>query len=440
MTPDEMGAEAKKLAQQARAITDKIKEEKREPTDEEDAKVKDLTQRSIVLSERAETERTLATQERRLEESLRTPPGAPATGGTPRESLKPFANLGEQMRAIWHACKPGADPSAVDLRLRRLKEETRSPSGMHEGLGSEGGFPLQTDFAGILMDSAVETGRILSMVDTHEIGAGFDSAKWIDVDETSVATTVFGGVQVYWKAEGDTVDSTKPKTKERELKLQTLFGLGYASDEEMEDVTWTSSLFTKAFTTGIQRTLEGDIIAGTGAGRPLGMTKSPALVSVTKEDGQDAGTVLWKNIVKMWHRTLPDSRGRLIWLSNPDTAEQLEFMEFPIGTGGVPVYLPPAAAAGAGWSTLKARPVIVTDHCPANGSANDLMLVDPTDYLLIRKGGVRSDVSIHVRFIYGEQTFRFAFRANGILKRSSKLTIKNSSVQRSSVVGLGART
>ena len=54
--------------------------------------------------------------------------------------------------------------------------------------------------------------------------------------------------------------------------------------------------------------IDDAILRGTGAGQPLGILKSGALVTVAKESGQtDKITV--ENLVKMWSRLWSRSRG-----------------------------------------------------------------------------------------------------------------------------------
>jgi len=362
--------------------------------------------------------------------------------GKDLEAEKPFNSLGEQLRAIYLA---GADRSQpVDKRLLGLNEKQggvqNAASGMGESVPSEGGFALQQDFAGMIFDSAIDTGAILSRCDTYEIGPQFNGAKWVDLDESDISTTVFGGVQVYWADEADTVSESHPKLKQREMTLKKLFGIAYATDELLQDTTFITNLYSRAFSTAIERTLEGDIINGNGAGRPLGILQGGALVGVSKESGQPADTVKYKNFISMWARRWLVDSSNLLWVVHPDVEEQMLLMEFPVGTGGVPVYLPPGGASESPYSKLFGRTVIPSDHCSTLGDKGDVLLMNPKEYVLMKKGNAKQDTSIHVRFLYGEQTFRFTFRANGQPKRNSALTIKNSTKTRSPFVTLNART
>lgn len=343
---------------------------------------------------------------------------------------KPFKNLVEQLKAV----KDQATTGRVDDRLVQINN---AASGMSEGNGADGGFAVQTDFAGMMMETAVKSGNILPLVDKYDITGKSNGAKWVDIDETSVASTVYGGVQVYWASEAATVTATKPKLIEKKMELEKLMGVAYATYELDSDSSFISDLYNRAFTTAIQRELENTVINGVGAGKPLGFLKGASLVTVAKEAGQAAGTVMWENIVKMSNRALNFNTGNYVWLMHDDVQEQLDFMAFPVGVGGVPVYLP-ASAAGT-ITSLKGKSVLTNDNCSAIGSLGDINLVDLKEYMLITKGGVQADTSMHVQFLAAENCFRFIFRANGMPKKNSALTLKNSANTRSSFVTLAAR-
>lgn len=347
----------------------------------------------------------------------------------PKDNVQPklFKNIVEQLKAV----KDAATTGRIDPRLAQINNAT----GMNEGIGADGGFAVQADFAGLMMETAAKSGNILPLLDTYDITSNANRVEWVDIDETSVATTVYGGVQVYWAAEAGTVTATKPKLIEKKLELEKLMGVAYSTYELDADSSFVSELYTRAFTEAIQREMESAVISGTGAGKPLGFLKGGSLVSVAKESGQAADTIVYENIVKMYNRALDKQKS--VWLIHPDVQEQLDFLEFPVGTGGVPVYLP-ASSVGA-LSTLKGRPIIESDACSALGDVGDINFVDLSQYMLIKKGGVLADTSMHVQFLAAENCFRFIFRANGMPKKNSALTIKNSTSTRSPFVTLAAR-
>jgi HK97 family phage major capsid protein len=346
-------------------------------------------------------------------------------------TVRVFKNFGEQLAAI----KKQTITGIADERLNKIQKEFNNATGMNIGTGSDGGFAIQTDFAGTMMETAASSGNILPLVDRYNISDNADSVRWVDIDETSVATSVFGGVQVYWAGEADTVTATKPKLAEREMKLNKLMGVAYTTYELDTHSNFSSDLYTRAFEKAIQRELEATIIAGNGVGKPLGFQNGGDVVSIAKESGQAADTIVYENIVKMYNRAI--SKQGSVWVVHPDAQEQLDFMSFPVGVGGVPVYL--GASSQGTLATLKGRSVIESDHCAALGDVGDINFMNLSEYMLITKGGTRQDYSIHVQFLAAENCFRFIFFANGMPKRSNTLTIKNSSNKRSNCITLASR-
>jgi HK97 family phage major capsid protein len=90
----------------------------------------------------------------------------------------------------------------------------------------------------------------------------------------------------------------------------------------------------------------------------LGILNAGCLVSVDKETGQKANTVLLENVVKMWSRLFGASRANAVWLINQNTETQLYQMSLAVGTGGAPVFLPGGGVSASPYMTLFGRPII----------------------------------------------------------------------------------
>ena len=411
------------------ALLNTVKAEKRAFTDEEKTQYDGLQKEVDNALGMAEREANLTNINTRMTE----PNPDPGNTSPPRVDVHPdgrdgpFNTFADQLVAVRNAAG-----GQVDDRLNIVN----AALGMNEGVSKDGGWAVQSDFAGMLINTAVKDDPLLSRVDSYQVSAKSNSVQWIDILETSIESTVFGGVKVYWAEEAGTVDATKPQLKEKELKLMKLMGFAYVTDELNADSSFVDQLYRRAFQTALRRELAACIISGTGVGKPLGILNSPALVTVDKESGQTAATVVWENISKMYHRAL-DKSG-MLWVMNPDVSQQLDFLQFAVGTAGVPVYLP-ATMTGT-VDSLRAKQIIESDHCSALGTAGDILFVDPREYVMIYKGGVKTDVSIHVQFLTAQNCFRFIFRANGMPKRSNTLTLKNSSNARSPYIALQTRS
>lgn len=358
------------------------------------------------------------------------PPGAGLPYGTSGGSAGPFRNFGEQMVAVRNAGLPNGQ---VDPRLYQVRA-----AGLQEAVPNEGGFLVQTDFSSELIRSLFQPGRLPALVRRYPINATSNKMSMPGVDETSRASTRFGGILSYWEAEAAEKTASKPKFRKIELALKKLIGLCYATDELLEDVPALGQFLTEAFNAEFQFQLENAILNGTGAGQPLGIIPSALLVSVAKETGQAPDTILWDNVKKALARFKPMNPARACWIANIDTLPQLLSMAQVIGTGGVPVFMPGSIQNG-GVGSLAGFPVIWSEASPTVGDAGDLLLADPTAYLLADKGGIQAASSIHVRFIYDEQTFRFVYRVDGQPMFSSPVSPFKGSATVSPFVAIAAR-
>jgi len=353
--------------------------------------------------------------------------------GAPVQTPKLFESFGDQLMAIANAGRPNG---SIDNRLA----EIQNYSGMGTAAGGDGGFLVQTDFANEVFKIAFETGMLSSLCREIEIGAQSNAIEVPYIKESSrVNGSRWGGVQVYRVAEGGTATASKPVIGKHRIELEKLMGIGYATEELLRDATAMGSLMTQAFGEEFGYKLDDEIINGNGAGECLGILNSNALVAVAKATGQEADTVLAENLNAMYHRFLSRRRANAVWLVNPDVEAQFDEMVLPIGTGGVPVYLPAGGYADTPYSRLKGRPVMPIEQCAALGDQGDVILADLSQYALIRKGRLQQATSMHVRFIYDEMAFRFTMRVNGQPLLHNAITPANGTNTRSAFVTLAAR-
>jgi hypothetical protein len=71
---------------------------------------------------------------------------------------------------------------------------------------------------------------------------------------------------------------------------------------------------------------------------------------------------------------------------------------------------------------IKGRPMLPLEQAATLGTVGDIALLDLSQYILIRKGGIDAQESMHVRFLYGERTFRWTQSIIGKPKLTSPLT------------------
>ncbi len=324
---------------------------------------------------------------------------------------------GEFLTAVRNAARPGA---SIDNRL------FKNQFGLNEGVPSEGGFLVETDFASRMLKRTYDKGALASRVERIGVSANANGLTMNGVDETSRVTgSRYGGVQSYWLHEAGTKIPSMPRFRQIELKLKKLVGLCYATDELLQDTTALATIITEAFSDDFAFMVDNSIFRGNGVGQPLGITGHVATVAVPPEAGQPAGTILYDNIVNMWARMYARSRANSAWFINQDIEPALYTMSLAVGVGGVPVYLPANGASGAPYGTLFGRPVVPIEQASTLGTVGDITLADMSQYLMIDKGGMQSASSIHVRFVNDESVFRFVYRVDGMPMWNAALTPAN---------------
>lgn len=403
----------KALTAKINATKTKCTAEKRDPVPEEVAYIKGL------LTDIEEIEQIVAVmdQQERIEARLAAPAAPAATvPGNKKIEDRPkdrFATLGEVLICAKEAARPGG---RIDPRL------LRGATGLNESVPSEGGFLVQQDFSNELLQDTFATGVLAARCRRITISGTANSIKMNGVDETSRASTRYGGVLSYWKNEAAQKTSSKPTFRQIELSLKKLIGLCYATDELLADATALESFIRMAFPGEFGFKLDDAIVNGTGAGEPLGILNAGCLVSVSKETGQKAATILAENVIKMYSRMFASSLNNAVWLVNQNTLPQLYTMSLSVGTGGAPIFIPAGNIAGQPFNTLLGRPIIPIEQCATLGTVGDIIFADMNGYLLAEKGGIQSDMSIHVQFIYDESVFRFVLRVDGQPVRASALT------------------
>jgi len=290
-------------------------------------------------------------------------------------------------------------PSQMDKRLLPFKA-----TGLNEAIPSQGGFLVPPEISAGILENMWGTGTVLSFFNPVQVSG--NSMTFNAVDETSRADgSRFGGVLGYWLAEAGVKTATKPSFRQIDLKLKKVAALVYATDELLADATALESWIARTVPNELRFQTEAAIVNGDGVGKPLGILQGAALVSATRTN---ASLIDNMDVARMWTAKLP-GLSDYIWLVNPTVWPQL----YNMYVGQQPVFMPPGGLSGAQYGNIFGRPVVENEYSPALGTLGDIMLVSPSQYALISKGGVEAASSIHVKFIYDESVFRFVFRVDG---------------------------
>jgi HK97 family phage major capsid protein len=324
------------------------------------------------------------------------------------EADQPFPTAGEFFLAVKNAAYY---PGQQDVRLKSLKA-----TGLSENVPADGGYLLQPQVAGGLIERMYQGGEILNRVSSDTIGPNSNSMLYNAVDESSrVDGSRWGGLLGYWLAEGGTKTASKPTFRQMELKLKKVAALCYATDELLGDATALESWLSRTVPMELRFQVENAIYNGNGVGKPLGIMNSPCLLSILRIDANEIDAT---DIANMWSRRWAGVND-YVWLANSTTFPQL--INLTLGNFPIVMQLPGGLQNDPAF-TIYGRPFIEVEYAAALGTTGDIMLASLSQYQTIVKGGVQAASSIHVQFTTDETAFRFVYRTDGEPLWNSVLT------------------
>lgn len=448
MTLKELRAQRHKQATRGKAAVTELNtlSAKADRTAEEDAKLEALDAELTALeAEVAELDKKIATEEASARRgalfATTTAPGgerraafgAGRTVGEPNpETTGGFHSMAEFAVAVRNAQMN----LSTDQRLfngQEGAERGAAPANFQQNQGGSGeGFLVPSDFRQAIWELAFNEPDLLSMVNPEPTAS--NSVKIVKDESTPWGAA---GVQAYWRAEGSQMLASKASQTGMNVDLHELYAFVLATSEVLQDAPRLQDRLTRQAARAISWKASDAIMWGDGNGKPLGFMNSPALVTVDKEGGQAADTLVVKNILKMNSRVLRNG-GRPIFLGNSDIDPELGAMTI----GNVPAFLPNNQPLSSPWEGyIRGKPLLYTEHSSTIGDLGDLALVDMSGYFAATKqgGGIDFAASIHLFFDYNIQAFRWTFRFGGQPFLAAPVQPKNGPNTKSHFVTLQAR-
>lgn len=348
-----------------------------------------------------------------------------------------FDNFGDFCKDVVLACDPRG--SVVPEKLekhesywagRKIKGVTdpksgiKVPSGgMAEELGESAGWLVPAEMSNKIFEKMWEEFPLINMIDMYTVKGNSWEANGV-LEDARTAGNRFGGVTTAWIGEGKQITPSRAKFHRIKLKLEKLAALVNVTNEQLEDSSISLAQFlTKVVGKAMGYDIAESFLSGDGVAKPQGIQNAACLVGVAKEK---SGYIKAEDVLNMWKRVPARLRANAVWHINQANEDQLDKMYMSVWNvaegervGGWPVYMPPGEGIRqAPTGILKGRPVIPLEFCEVTLSgANTLVLAVWDQYIGILKGGARGGIqtaiSIHLRFDYDEQVFRFTYRIDG---------------------------
>lgn len=346
------------------------------------------------------------------------------------DSLAPFASLGDQLRAVFNAERSrgaNTDPRLIEIQ---------AALGGNESVPAEGGFLVVPEFAQGLVKRIYDVALISSRCFKMPMSSSRLIVHAVDEDSRKDGSR-WGGLTAFWLAEGAVYTPTKPKFREMQFVANKLIALSYATEEQLADGPAWEAFVREAVPQELAFQIDTAVYSGPGAGAPLGILNSGALITAAKS----ASTIATADILQMWSQLFFRSRANAVWFVNQDIEPQL----IPLTLGSpslaqVLLYAAPGINGNPGpYGKMFGRDVIPVEQASTLGTVGDIVLADMSQYLLAQRSDARIDTSIHVAFLTGEQAFRFMLRLDGQPTWKKPLTPYKGAVLKSPFVTLAAR-
>ena len=298
-----------------------------------------------------------------------------------------------------------------DPRLKRAS--------MVEGIPSSGGFAVPEEFSAEWLDDSLPTEIVRPLCQVWPMSSSSRKIpSWDGEDQTD--GKLFGGFAMEFLAEEGT--ATKQTGKVRLIKLnakKSAIFVDISSELEADGLGFEDQL-RNALTKSIGYGIDKYCLNGSGAGTPQGIFNSACLISIAKEAGQNADTICYSNLTKMFSRQL--NKNRAVWLFNSDCVPQLMELSVAVGTGGSHI---PVMNEKDGKFTIFGRPCFFTPHMKTIGDKGDSGFVDFGAYAL----GMRKDLSIDKSIAPGWTkdlvSYRIIIRFDGMGVLSEAVTPEN---------------
>jgi len=350
--------------------------------------------------------------------------------GRPTDTGTAFESLGDFARAV-----------AMGNDARLIRNASGFPSTTTEGASA--GYMVPDAFVRLLMDEALSAevfrprANVIPITSGNAIISGFDSK-----DRTGGKRA---GLILDWQA-GEAKDLLKQKARATQYLAKSCKGSIFAvvSSELLDDAPNFDAELGRAMVAALAGGLDLAFLSGTGAGQPLGYINGPSTITVAKESGQAANTVLLQNLAKMVGRLSPESFARAVWFVHPTVVPVLYQMSYTVrnlaGTENVGgALVQPITIGPDGGLRAFGLPMIVTDAVAPLSSLGDIVLCDPMRYNVALRQDVRLARDTSQYFSSDEVAFRLTIRLDGMPQDSGPTTLRDGTNTVSPCVVLQAR-
>ncbi|MDE2102044.1 MAG: phage major capsid protein [Patescibacteria group bacterium] len=304
---------------------------------------------------------------------------------------------------------------------------TVEKAALAESSGQTGGYTLPPQFQSELLTIQAEEAFFKQRCRVQPMNAL--TVQWPTLDVTTNQGTgvspYFGGIQMTWQPEAALINESEPAFRLTDWTANTMVLYAVSSNQLLADNgIGLDALMTMLFGEAAAWFEEYAYLRGTGAGSsmPLGVLNSPCAILQTRNTANsffltDAAGMLshsqirgWNNQIWMMHQSVIPQMIQMVGGGTVGTASTTNI------PGNLLVWMnqfESGAAKKLPDAFLNNRPLFFTEKLPQLGTTGDVMLVDPSHYIIGQRLDVQIDISPHYLFRNNQLAWRVIFRSDG---------------------------
>jgi HK97 family phage major capsid protein len=331
-----------------------------------------------------------------------------------------WKSMGEFLNAV----KIAEERHIVDPRL-----VLRASSGMGEDSNGAGGYLVQHPLWNAEIFAAMMKTSVIAPKCRQFIAEDYaNGLKFKQVAETArTVTSTWGGVRFYNVDEGSDITDSKPVFQQADCPIKQMGALYYLTQALIDDCPNIAQFVAGKVGQSYGWMIDNEILNGS-LSIMTPVVGHGATVAVTVV-GANPTAAEWLSI---YNSVASGYQPRSEWYMSTKTYAGLLSLTTPIlaagGSVGIPLvqrdFTDPAK------TLLLGRPVNVMEQCTAQSTAGNILYGDFSEYAIVTKGSMTPQVamSLHVKFISNQQTYRFIARIGGLPLLYSKITLPDTSV------------
>jgi HK97 family phage major capsid protein len=261
----------------------------------------------------------------------------------------------------------------------------------------------------------------------------------VDTIPASGVSPFFGTATAKWGFEPTPSEVAEPKFNRCDLQAWDLMATAIISNQELADMgDEGESAFKKGLMKLLAWTAEFAFLRGGGVAdkMPLGILNAPCTSTIAR---QTTATITIQDIANMTGTLLPYSWVNAIWACSPTALTKIQqlssyYINLQIDNKADDKLMRRAAGM------LSTFPLFVTEKLPSVGGRGDLILFDPTMYVIGKTLDMTVDFSADDPTVWTKQQsmFRIAYRLDGKPIYNSIITLQDTTTKVSPFVALGA--